>query len=79
MANDDRVAKLEAKVAELNDRIKKKAGEKDAAANKYRAELLKLNADRDEVHAELVAARKVAGLSDTERTAVAAELAKAGN
>lgn len=79
MVDQARVDQLEEAVADLNSQIRKLATEKDKAVAKYRKDLLKLNADRDAVAAELVAARKVAGLSDAERAAVAAELAKVGD
>lgn len=77
--SDERVDKLTAQVAGLNDKIKALSVKKDATAAKYRTELLALNADRDAVAAELAAARKVAGLTEGERQALAAELAAGGN
>lgn len=78
MSDEARVAELEKRVAELNGDIRKLANEKDKTVAKYRKDLLKLNADRDTVAAELAAARKVAGLSDAEKQALQAELAKVG-
>lgn len=72
----DRTEQLEKERDVLTAQIRKLANEKDKAVAKYRADLLKLNAERDTVAVELAAARKVAGLSDAERQAVAAELAK---
>jgi hypothetical protein len=74
----DKAEALAGQVAKLNDQIKALVVKKDAAAAKYRADLLELNEQRDNVAAELVAVRKVAGLTDTERQALAAELATSG-
>ena len=73
---DERVEQLTAEVAKHNAEIKKKVAARDAQAAKVRKELLAMNEARDVVAAELAAARKLAGLTDTERAAIAAELAK---
>lgn len=63
------VEKLEAKQAKLQ------AG-KDAFLNKHRAEALKVKLALDAVRAADEAATLIEGLSDAQRQAVAAELAK---
>lgn len=78
MSDQDRVDQLEGKVAALNDKIKALANKKDAAVAKYRADLLDLNKQRDAVAVELAAVQKVAGLTDAEKVAIAAEVATSG-
>lgn len=78
MADQDRIDQLRQKVDALNDKIKALANKKDAAVAKYRADLLALNADRDAAAVELAAVQKLAGLSDAERAAIAAEVATSG-
>ncbi len=74
-----RVAALEKQIAKERSELKKAVADKDKVVAKLRKELHARNESIDAAVAEVAALRKVAGMSEAERQAVAAELAKVGD
>ena len=69
---------LQAEVDQLNAAIREVTVAKDEALAEFRANLLALNAARDEADSALRAAKRLAGMTDTEKAALRPELEAVG-